>query len=337
MKLDAIGFYTLSDNRCEELSAESPLYRCEMLVNSRCNFRCVYCRGLKREIRGDMPLETAFRVLDWWSRQDLRYIRFSGGEPTLYPGLLTLVAQAAKTCDRVAISTNGSLPFGDYQRLVNTGVNDFSISLDACCASECKKMSGVSSEVLFDRLVSNIQKLSRITYVTVGIVLTDSNYLQMQQTVELAHDLGVADIRIIPAAQNGNMVRGVGLLRSDILEVHPILAYRVQNILEGRPTRSIQEYDSHRCFLPIDDSVVAREYHFPCVIYLREGGNPIGRIGPKMRAERIAWSKDHDSFADPICRVNCLDVCVDHNNCCARRFGYPHDPFRPEVISAKTT
>jgi hypothetical protein len=135
--------------------------------------------------------------------------------------------------------------------------------------------------------------------------------------VKFAHGLGVADIRIIPAAQSGNMIAGVEAIPQDILDAHPILKYRVENIRAGRPVRGIEPYDCHRCYMAIDDSVVSGYYHFPCVIYMREQGEPIGRIGPNMRAERIAWSKQHDTHTDPICQKNCLDVCVEHNNRCA--------------------
>jgi hypothetical protein len=54
--------------------------------------------------------------------------------------------------------------------------------------------------------------------------------------------------------------------------------------------------------------------HYPCIIYLREGGRPIGKVGPNMRQERSAWCDRHDAHKDPICSKNCLDVCVDYNN-----------------------
>jgi len=318
MSLRKIGFYTLSDERCENLSATSPMQRCEMILTERCNFKCAYCRGLRSDCQGDMPLPRAMQVLHQWGRQGLKNIRFSGGEPLLYPGLDNLVDLAGLLgVERIAISSNGSFPTGRYLELAEFGVNDFSISLDACCASECGKMSGVDGVQTFVRIQDNIIALAKVTYVTVGVVLTDDNVDKLAGIVEYAHELGVADIRIIPAAQNGCMIEGVESLDPEIVAAHPILAYRVKNILEGKPVRSIQEYDSHRCYLPIDDSIVCGNYHFPCVIYMREQGEPIGEIGPDMRAERIAWSLTHNTFEDPICRANCLDVCVDHNNKCA--------------------
>jgi hypothetical protein len=59
---------------------------------------------------------------------------------------------------------------------------------------------------------------------------------------------------------------------------------------------------------------VMGKLHYPCIIYLRESGQPIGTVGPKMRHERERWSRTRDTHHDPICRRNCLDVCVAYNN-----------------------
>lgn len=317
MKLQDIGFYTLCDERAQNLSAISPMWRCEMILTDRCNFNCPYCRGLRSEFQGDIPYARARNILIQWANQGLKNVRFSGGEPMLYPHLKSLVMRACELgIERIALSTNGSFPLAKYLELVNAGVNDFSISLDACCAAECGKMAGGKTSI-WETLSRNIQELSKVTYVTVGIVLTDDNVDQMKGIVEYAHSLGVSDIRVIPAAQEGNMIDGVEGISQEILDAHPILAYRVANIRAGKPVRSIQEYDSKRCYIPIDDSVVAGNNHFPCVIYMRERGDPIGQIGPNMRQERIEWAKNHNSYTDPICRKNCLDVCVEHNNKCA--------------------
>jgi MoaA/NifB/PqqE/SkfB family radical SAM enzyme len=325
MKLEDIGFYTLCDERPKQLSDTSPMWRCEMILTDRCNFSCPYCRGLRDDCVGDMPVRRAFNVLYQWSTQGLKHVRFSGGEPMLYPSLSGLVGYARKCgVERIAISTNGSFPLKDYLDLVSLGANDFGISLDACCAADCGKMSGVATDGQFARLTHNIRELSKVTYVTVGVVLTDDNLHEVVSIVEFAARLGVSDIRIIPAAQEGNMISGIEHIEQKWLDKFPILRYRVLNILEGKPVRCIQEYDSHRCYIPIDDSVVCGDFHFPCVIYMREQGEPIGRIGPDMRAERIAWSETHNTFKDPICRANCLDVCVDHNNKCATHCGACH-------------
>lgn len=316
MKLEDIGFYTLSNQRARNISATSPMQRCEMILTNRCNFKCPYCRGLKvlaEDCTKDMPFETAQYVLNEWIQDGLKNVRFSGGEPTLYPYLNDLVKIAKNgNVNRIAISTNGSNSFDVYKQLINDGVNDFSISLDACCSSFGDQMAGVKG--CFDNVIYNIRELSKLTYVTVGVVVIEETVSTIKDIICFAHDLGVSDIRIISAAQWNSLIDGLDGLSQDVINAHPILKYRIDNIRNKRNVRGINVTDCHKCHLVKDDSVVAGNWHFPCVIHMREGGGSIGKVGPNMRQERIEWFKTHDSYADPICQKNCLDVCIDFNN-----------------------
>jgi hypothetical protein len=109
-----------------------------------------------------------------------------------------------------------------------------------------------------------------------------------------------------------------------ILDKHPILKYRYNNIINNIPVRGLSLSDYNRCPLVLDDIAIAGEYHYPCIIYMREKGKPIGNIlhcgskhsiiRNKIMEERYNWYKNHDTYKDPICRNNCLDVCRDYNN-----------------------
>lgn len=313
MKLEEIGFYTLSDDRAKNVSKNSDLYRCELILTDACNFKCPYCRGIREDCAGTMPLTKAQRVIDLWAKDNLKNIRFSGGEPTVYKHLPLLVKQA-KECgvNRIAISTNGSSNLDYYKYLIECGVNDFSISLDACCSSFGNKMTGTSG--VWQRVVENIRELSKAVYVTTGIVFTEDNVNQAVETVKFAHDLGVSDIRVISAAQYNRAINDLSVLGDSVLSKHPILKYRIYNFRQKRNVRGMLESDNHYCPLVLDDMAIAGDFHFPCIIYLREGGSPIGRISNDMRNERYNWFKVHNCYADDICRKNCLDVCIDYNN-----------------------
>lgn len=314
MNLEQIGFYTLKDSRAINSSPTSDLQRCELILTDACNFKCPYCRGLRDDIKGTMPFEKAIKTIKLWTDFNLKNIRFSGGEPTIYPGIENLVEYAkARGVERIALSTNGSADFSFYLKLINKGVNDFSISLDACCSSYGEKMSG-GVKGAWEHVIRNIKELSRIVYTTVGIVLTEDNFKDLEHIVAFADRLGVHDIRIIPSAQFNSFMHYAKYIEPSVLEKHPILKYRVNNVLDGRHVRGLKESDSNRCGLVIDDMAVAGDYHFPCIIYMREQGNPIGKVGVNMRAERVIWSLTHNTFIDPICQKNCLDVCVDYNN-----------------------
>jgi molybdenum cofactor biosynthesis enzyme MoaA len=313
MKLEDIGFYTLSDKRAREVDWESNLQRCELILTDRCNFNCAYCRGIKKEYRGDISFEQAKEIIDIWTSGKLKNIRFSGGEPTLWPGLLNLVKytkQTNKYIEHIALSTNGSASHKYYLKLYHAGINDFSISLDACCATTADMMAGTKSK--FDHISSIIYLLSRLTYVTVGVVLNENNLSELKGIIEYASKIGVSDIRIIPSAQYNKITA------LDFKTEYKILDYRLNNLKEGNHLRGLKDTDCNKCHLVKDDMAILYGKHFPCIIYMREQGNPIGNVYGKtleeIRKERKKWFNKTDIQKNIICKNNCLDVCIDYNN-----------------------
>lgn len=318
--LKEIGFYTLSNDRVYNTSSSSQMKRCEMIITEYCNFRCSYCRKLNPIIYGyrkikQLSFSEIIKNINFWCEgQSLENIRFSGGEPTLHSHIKDIISYS-KTCGikRIAISTNGSNKIALYRELIRLGVNDISISLDACCASDGDHMAG-GIKGAWDIVVKNIIELSKLTYVTVGIVLTPDNIQNTIDIIYFADSLGVSDIRVIPSAQYNRKLEDLGRVSLSVLERHPILKYRVDNFKNGEHVRGLSDTDSNHCALVLDDSIIAGDYHFPCVIYMREHGDPIGKVGPNMRAERKSWMINHDTYCDNICKSNCLDICKNYNN-----------------------
>lgn len=318
MELEKIGFYTLSDKRAKNVSITSDLQRCELILTDKCNFRCPYCRGSNEYTRGTLTFEEAKEVVNLWASHNLKNIRFSGGEPTLMEYLVDLVKYTKSMgVERIAVSTNGSASSFLYKKLVEAGVNDFSISLDACCSSTGDKMAGVHGS--WTVVKENISMLSSLTYVTVGIVLNDDNFEELPEIIEFANNLNVSDIRIISSAQWNNEEKFRNLFNNkEILTKFPILKYRIENFKNGKNVRGIKDCDSKSCHLMMDDMVVANGNHFPCVIAMREGCKPIGSVKGKtmeeIRQERFDWIKSNNTHDCHICKNNCLDVCVSYNN-----------------------
>jgi molybdenum cofactor biosynthesis enzyme MoaA len=312
--LNKIGFYTLTDERAKTASNVSPMMRCEMILTNKCNFHCLYCRGLSGEANKVLSKEEIVEGLGYWIRDGLKNVRFSGGEPLLHKNLVEAVDFCSNNgVNRVAVSSNGSLPVKKYNALLDAGANDFSISLDACCSADGDIMAGVAGK--WEKVIENIKYLSTKTYVSVGIVVTNDNIERVCDTILFAHELGAADIRVIPAAQfTRKNTQSLSNIPEYVLNAHPILKYRVNRALLGHSVRGISKTDSHRCYLVLDDSVIAGNNHYPCVIYMREMGAPIGKVGKNMRTERAIWSAIHNSYENAICRNNCLDVCIDYNN-----------------------
>lgn len=313
MKLQDIGFYTLSDNRCLNATDETDLMRCELILTDACNFNCVYCRGQRKDLKKNLTYDEALNVVNIWIQNGLKNVRFSGGEPTLWKGLDHLVAHCRDNgVERIAISSNGSASLEVYDKLIESGVNDFSISLDACCASFGDLMAGKKG--VWENVVKCIEHVSKKVYTTVGIVVTEESVHTLKDIIIFAANLGVHDIRIISAAQFNQILNVAETIPEEIYSKYPILKYRINNIFNNVNVRGIQENNSHKCYIALDDMVVAGDYHFPCVIYMREQGNPIGNINGNVREDRKNWVKNFDTHSDPICKKNCLDCIILYND-----------------------
>jgi len=185
--------------------------------------------------------------------------------------------------------------------------------LDACCAEDGDKMSG-GVKGSWEKVIENIRLISEKTYVTVGVVLTPENIDTTIDTIKFADSLGVSDIRIISASDWNQPIPRLHEVPEEIKEKYPILRYRIDHFAGGINVRGIKDTDSDRCALVLDDSVIAGGLHFKCVIHMREGGEPIGEVGPNMRKERYEHFLNFNSHNDPICKKNCLDACRDFNN-----------------------
>jgi MoaA/NifB/PqqE/SkfB family radical SAM enzyme len=261
-----------------------------------------------------MPYSQAKATVKHWLNHGLKNVRFSGGEPTLYPHLNELVEMCrAGGCEHIAISTNGSADIDCYAALIEAGVNDFSISLDSGCCSIGEKMAGGIPRS-WEKACYSIEALSLLTYVTVGMVFTEANYEESAEAVKFVDSLHPHDIRVIPAAQYDKALGILSGLPEEILNRYPILNYRINNINSGRHVRGIADNDTSKCHLVLDDMAVVSDKHYPCIIYLREQGEPIGNMEDDFRKQRADWFLKHDSKVDEICRKNCLDVCIDYNN-----------------------
>lgn len=311
MKLEDIGFYTLENKRAENTSETSPLWRCELLVTARCNFNCTYCRKF---LMTDISVDDGFYVINKWASNGLKNIRFSGGEPTLHPHLIDFVKYAkTKGVQRIAISTNGSAEESLYSKLLDAGVNDFSISLDSCCQKEMEDLSGgTCNKKIWDKLLYNIEWLSSQTYVTLGVVVTQVNINSISTLITRAVEMGVSDVRIITASQWLPWVN----IPIGSKTKFPILNYRMTSINNHVPMRGLGSFDCNRCKLVLDDMCVVDGYHYPCIIYFREQGKPIGKFSgiKNVREQRRFWAENHNTHSDNICLSQCLDVCRDYNN-----------------------
>lgn len=105
-------------------------------LTDACNLRCVYCMPEhmtfrpRDELLSDPELR---RLITLFGALGFRKIRFTGGEPTLRPGLVDLVRHAAQTpgITRIGLTTNAVLLDQLARPLRDAGLRSVNISLDS--------------------------------------------------------------------------------------------------------------------------------------------------------------------------------------------------------------
>ncbi|MCC6302863.1 MAG: GTP 3',8-cyclase MoaA [Gammaproteobacteria bacterium] len=116
-------------------------------VIEQCNLRCTYCmpeEGVKFKEK-DMVLRTdeILRIVEILARMGVRKIRYTGGEPTVRPDIVDIVARTVKTpgVKGVHLTTNGLL-FPKYAKdLRNAGLLGVNISLDSLQADKFESIT----------------------------------------------------------------------------------------------------------------------------------------------------------------------------------------------------
>ena len=319
MLLDEIGFPAVTEYRAKNASQHSPLQRCELIITKSCNLKCVYCKSLSKEYGCTITYDNAISIINGWADHKLQHASFSGGEPMCNPNIYSYVKLLSdRSVPFISISTNGTFPIKEYDKLVKLGVTHFSISIDGMNSNNADKISGV--EGAWQKTIESIKHLSKCSYVTASTVFNKDNWEDSPQIIEFIHSLGVSDIRFSTATQFNKLIPKLEQIPKEILEAHPILKFRVINLINRINMRG--NNFNKKCWLPLDDMVISNKYHFPCSMYCRENGNYIDSIlhpdgsnktMSEIRHERANWCKNHNCENDDICQKYCMDFMIAYN------------------------
>jgi len=121
-------------------------------VTDRCNFRCLYClepdtRFLPRQEL--LYLEEYVQIIKSCHELGVRSLRITGGEPTLYPELDELIAEAGRIgLDDIAMTTNGwSLDLERARRWHDSGLKRLTFSLDSLREDRMAKITRSKTSV----------------------------------------------------------------------------------------------------------------------------------------------------------------------------------------------
>ncbi len=107
-------------------------------LTDRCNFDCVYCHneGLG-DVRGpmaprdhEMSADDIVRFLEVAATEDIRKVKFTGGEPMLRSDLEEIIERTPDVYE-ISMTTNGTFLPGRAEDLVDAGLERVNVSQDA--------------------------------------------------------------------------------------------------------------------------------------------------------------------------------------------------------------
>jgi len=183
-------------------------------VTEACNYRCRYC-GPSAVHRG-MSDDSLVSLCALFRSMGVRTLRVTGGEPTLRPGLIPLIARlSALGFERLALTTNGASLVRDAHALKEAGIQSVNVSLDATDADLYASLTGgFPVRPVLDGIGA---ALSEGLSVKLNCVLLSGTYQsQVRQLMELAGSLGVP-LRFIELMPFGDGARYEGVSTASLV------------------------------------------------------------------------------------------------------------------------
>jgi pyruvate-formate lyase-activating enzyme len=330
--------------RPHELDETARVHRVTVFVSYRCNLSCPYCKTI---VRDDAELEVlpqrasahdlaSFeRLLGSFGDTMLVHVHFTGGEASLHPHIVDMMA-AAKRRDgiRLSLTSNGTAPPERYMRLARAGLDELRISIDAADAVLGRALTALDGA--WERSLATLRLLGHAKasdglplHLIANTVVAVDNRERLADIVRLLMSTGVDDIKLITEVDSKGFLGGFDGRASVVAELRSILAAQPpaafpllrRKLVSVFSTASIglETIDSRpgfRCYIPLTERTVDAVHYYPCSVYLREGGAALGRID-EPQAEQRRKTADFvlrsDCMADPICSAYCLHCTREYN------------------------
>lgn len=157
-------------------------------VTTKCNLNCRLCFSSK--CPQELPLQRIKTLIDECRRLGIKNVRFTGGEPLLYPNIAEALRYAKNKNLHVTVNTNATMISGETERMLRDYVDDLLISLQGFHSASEKRLT--RSPVDFKQKIGNIVRLnSRIAGVRLGTIISRTLVDNFSKYSYLIKSLGI--------------------------------------------------------------------------------------------------------------------------------------------------
>jgi len=156
-------------------------------MTDRCNNNCIYCYQQRGKFSSANIKEIIKKIIDF-RRRGLKYIEFSGGEPTLSPHLPGLIALARKEgYENITLLTNGrKLSYKYYcDELISSGLKTIIFSIPIHIASLYSKITRTNKSS-FMQVIDALNNIKSYKDLEVGLttVIHKYNYRYLSEIIK---------------------------------------------------------------------------------------------------------------------------------------------------------
>lgn len=188
-------------------TVDNPFRKALVQINEDCNLRCAHCFVSATKVGRQMPLvDVVEKVIPRLAEARVRRVTLTGGEPTIHPAFLEIVAAFRTAGMDVGICTNATmLDDKTISALVELGAH-CNVSLDGFAADSHGMFRGDRSS--FDITVSTVEKLGA-EGILQGLLCTPNTLARNEEYATLcafAREHGARYVLLNPL---GTMGRGV--------------------------------------------------------------------------------------------------------------------------------
>jgi radical SAM protein with 4Fe4S-binding SPASM domain len=273
-----------------------------------CNLHCLFCnQDVSSRPKGAMELKKFDELLSLLPSSIEEVQLYQSGEPLMNKDLPAMVEKLKNRGIKVSLSSNGTLPFERYKKVIEAGLDTMIISFDGATKEsyEVYRLGGN-----FETVKENLKKMSSVTgrktKIVIQFIIMHHNEHEIELIKKLAQDVGADELDLKSVSLN------IGC--SEILEKDVIA--NAKNFLPQNPKYS-------RYFLE-KDKLINKDRPLSCPWIFRatilwngdlviccadfEGDVMIGNVFNEGSFEKIWRSKKYHNLRKKVLRHE-LGVC----------------------------
>lgn len=220
-------------------------------LTDNCNLRCIYCMEedstnfYKKEDK--LNTDEIYKIVEQGAKLGIKKIRFTGGEPLVYPDILNLIKKVNKIegIEGIYLTTNGILLENYLKDFYENGVKGVNISLDSLKVDKFKEITRRGD---ISKVMSSIEKSLEVGIkVKINTVLIKGiNEEEILDFINLTKDKDI-DVRFIELMPIGIGSTYKGVTRKEIenkIEENYKIVEKLDNRMGEGPAKYIRVDDN---------------------------------------------------------------------------------------------